>query len=412
MKASGTLRLGVIGLGRAAASMLPSLVAHPRIEVVSAAEPREVPRRAFAEQFGRPAHDTAVELCRDPDVDAVYIATPHQYHAEHAILAAENGKHVLVEKPMALTVDECRSMNAAALTHGTVLSVGPTHGYDPPIVALQEHIRTGRYGRVRMISTFNYTNFLYRPRRPEELDTRLGGGIVYNQLPHQIDIVRLLAGADIRSLRASLGTWDPDRATEGSCMAFLDFTNGATATMMYSGYDRFDSDEFVGWVGEGGRKKRPDAHGTAQRALRALAPGTAEAARKADTGFGGTHQKPAGTAPESLPEGGHHPHFGMTIVNCEKADLRIAPDGIVVYDEDGRREVALSLGRTVPDKGRVLDEFYGAVIEGVPAVHDGKWGQATLEACLGILESNRTGQQVFFPLAQEPRLVPEGSVAP
>ena len=55
-------------------------------------------------------YDTVEELCADPAVEIVYVATPHQHHARHAILAAQHGKHVLVEKPMALTLDDCAAM--------------------------------------------------------------------------------------------------------------------------------------------------------------------------------------------------------------------------------------------------------------------------------------------------------------
>ena len=68
-----------------------------------------------------------------------------------------------------------------------------------------------------MINSFNYTNFLYRPRRPEELDTAQGGGILFNQVPHQIDIARLLGGGLVRSVRAQTTVLDPARPTEGSC---------------------------------------------------------------------------------------------------------------------------------------------------------------------------------------------------
>src|SRR5712692_7160324 len=101
------LRIGVIGLGRAATSMLPSLVAHPQVRVVAAADPRPEAREHFAAQFQADAYPDPEPLVRRPDVDAVYIATPHQLHAEHVLLAASHGKHAICEKPMALTLEDC-----------------------------------------------------------------------------------------------------------------------------------------------------------------------------------------------------------------------------------------------------------------------------------------------------------------
>src|SRR4029077_20982213 len=109
-------------------------------------------------------------------VEAAYIATPHQFHAEQSRIAFKAGKHALVEKPMALTHDECRGMVEAARRAGKHLIVGHSHSFDAPIALTRKLIDSGRYGRLKMITALNFTDFLYRPRRPEELDTSKGGG--------------------------------------------------------------------------------------------------------------------------------------------------------------------------------------------------------------------------------------------
>src|SRR4029079_19181766 len=98
-------------------------------------------------------------------------------------------------------------------------------------------------------------NYLYHPRRPEELDTSLGGGILFNQVPHQIDTARLLGGGRVRSLRASTTVLDPSRPTEASCAALLQFDNGAAASLIYSGYDHFNSDKWHSGISERGGPK-------------------------------------------------------------------------------------------------------------------------------------------------------------
>src|SRR5438309_11403873 len=102
------LRIGVAGLGRAFALMLPTLSRDPRVQLVAAADPRPQARQRFAEDSNGATHESAEDLCRNPAVEAVYIATPHQFHAALARLAASHGKHLLVEKPVALTLDACR----------------------------------------------------------------------------------------------------------------------------------------------------------------------------------------------------------------------------------------------------------------------------------------------------------------
>src|SRR5262245_2709609 len=96
--------LGIVGLGMAGAVMVQAAAAHPGYVLRAAADPHPKPREAFARDFNASAYGDVAELVADPAVQVVYIATPHQFHAPHAILAAEHGKHVIVEKPMALTL--------------------------------------------------------------------------------------------------------------------------------------------------------------------------------------------------------------------------------------------------------------------------------------------------------------------
>ncbi|MDO8875755.1 MAG: Gfo/Idh/MocA family oxidoreductase, partial [Pseudolabrys sp.] len=180
------LKLGVIGLGRAFGLMLPTFSGDPRVSLVAAADTREAARRRFAADFGGRAYATAEELCDDPEVEVIYVATPHQFHAQQALLAARHGKHLLIEKPLALTLEDCAAIVAAARAAGVQLVVGHSHSFDAPVQRLRTLVRSGAFGAVRMINAINYTDYLYRPRRPEELDTAQGGGAVYNQAAHHV----------------------------------------------------------------------------------------------------------------------------------------------------------------------------------------------------------------------------------
>src|SRR5207342_134272 len=97
------------------------------------ADPRREARERFAADFGAAAYDSVEALCGDARVEAVYVATPHQLHARHAALAASHGKHVLVEKPMAIAIAEAQSMIDAARAGGVHLVVGHSHSFDAPI---------------------------------------------------------------------------------------------------------------------------------------------------------------------------------------------------------------------------------------------------------------------------------------
>lgn len=380
-----TIRLGVVGLGRASAALLPSFSAHPGFAIVAAADPNIEALQHFRARYSGETFAEMGAMCASGQVDAVYIATPHEFHVAHALTAVAARKHMIIEKPMAMTVQDCQLICDAASEAGVVTMVGHTHGYDPVVRAVAERIRSGAYGRVRMITSMVYGDFLYRPRRPEELDTRRGGGILYNQIPHQIDIARVLAGSSMRSVRAVAGVWDEARPTEGACAALLEFHNGAAASLIYSGYDHFDSDEMHDWVGADGLPKVPH-HGAARRALNAPG-GVPEAERRASRGLAGASQ--ATDAPRQ-------PHFGLLIASCERADLRASADGFVVYDEDGAHPVVLPPGRAVPNRDAVADDFHAAVVEGRPPPHDGKWGMETMAATLALIRSSRERREIMM----------------
>ena len=376
------LRIGVAGLGRAFAVMLPTFKADPRVRLVAAADTRAEARQRFAEEFSANAYATVEELCADPAVEVVYVATPHQWHAKHATLAAQHRKHLLIEKPMALTLQECAAIIDAARSAGVHLVVGHSHSFDTPVRHLRGLIEGGRYGKARMINAINYTDYLYRPRRPEELDTALGGGAIFNQAAHQIDIVRLLGGGRVASVRAVTGAWDRTRPTEGAYAALLMFENGAFASLTYSGYGNFDSDEFQGWIGEMGQKKTPYAGPPRHR----FDNQQDEVAFKNARNYGG---------PDFRPSAGQdfaHQNFGTLLVSCERADLRALPNGVMVYQNGSAQLDPLPMPK-IP-RVEVIDELYDAVVMGQPPLHDGAWAMATLEVLLAILQSSREKSDV------------------
>lgn len=381
------LRLGVIGLGRAFTLMLPTFWQHPFIRLAAASDPRPEARACFASDFGANVYDTADALCQDPSVQAVYVASPHQYHVEHVTLAAKRRKHVLVEKPMALTLADCREMIEATRHAGVHLLVGHSHSYDTPYLRAREIIKTGRYGRVKMVNALNFTDFLYRPRRPEELDTQAGGGVVFSQAAHQVDVVRLLVGQPARSVRALSGRWDPKRSTEGAYNAQIVFEDGSFASLTYSGYGHFDSDEFNEWIGELGHTRDPETYGTARALLRTATTPEAEILLKNKRAYGPARARAFQTS-EKL----QHNHFGLVIVSCELADLRPTPRGIVVYGDDERHVEALATPE-VP-RSEVIEELYAAAVLGRQPLHSGEWGLATLEICLAIVESANRMQEI------------------
>jgi phthalate 4,5-cis-dihydrodiol dehydrogenase len=381
------LRLGVIGLGRAFTLMRPAFIASPLIELIAATDPRPEARQRFAEEFRATSYPTLAEMLRDPAVEAIYIASPHQYHAAQAIEATAAGKHVLVEKPMAVSLDEAQAMVGAARKAGVKLLVGHSHSFDAPIAESRNIIATGEFGRLKMITALNFTDFLYRPRRPEELDTSAGGGVVFNQAAHQVDIARLLAGGLAESVVAQTGVWDTSRATEGAYSAMIRFPDEVVATLTYSGYAHFDSDEFLDWTSEMGvPKDRESVLRTRHLLPRETSPAQEQELRR-QRGYGVAKN-------DAVPQPGTrgHEHFGLIVASCEHADLRPTPQGVLVYSDTDRQ--LRQIDRPAIPRHEVVEELYKAVLNDAAPLHSGEWGLATLEACLAMLRSSEERREI------------------
>jgi phthalate 4,5-cis-dihydrodiol dehydrogenase len=193
--------------------------------------------------------------------------------------------------------------------------------------------------------------------------------------------VRLLAGAPVRAVRAFTGNWDPARPTEAAYSCLLNFENGVFASLVYSGYAHFDSDEFMGWLGEMGQKKDPAAYGMARRTLKGD-----EMTLKSARNYGGKDFKKI--------EPVAHQHFGVVIASCEKADLRPLPNGVMIYADTEQRLEPLPPPK-IP-RQEVIDELYGVVVEGQTPLHSGEWAMATLQVCLAMLQSSREGKEILL----------------
>ena len=376
------LRIGLVGLGTGGRSLPLAVAKTTGFSFVAGADLRQAAREQYHAEFGIQTFDSIDALCAMKDLDAVYVATPNPFHAEHAIAALEHGKHVMVEKPMALTLADCDRMIAAAEKNRVKLMVAHTRSFNPPIRTMREIISSGRLGRVTQVHTMRYSPWLLRPREPVEINTELGGGVCYRQAPHQVDIARLLGGGLVRSVRAQAGRWSAENATEGNYSALLEFEGGVSATLIYDGYGYFDDRELIEGDVFGGAQQL----GPGQRLRQARADGNLNK----DTSRSGVAfdiERGDGDAAKKL----RQPFFGLTLVSCERGALRQSSAGVFIYDEHGRSEV--DCPRWDGALKVELEDFYRAVSEDRPVPHDGKWGKATLEVCLAILQSSQSRRE-------------------
>jgi phthalate 4,5-cis-dihydrodiol dehydrogenase len=240
------LGIGIVGLGGAAVNMLPAFARNPDYAIAAATDIDADVLTRFAHDYPAAATFRSVaELCASPEVDLVYIATPTRLHAEHAGIALAAKKHVLIEKPMAVTLAEADAMIAAAEQNGVLLGVNVKHSFEPRILKLRALAQSGELGRLRMIHSWRYVDWLYRPRTRDELTPGWGAGILWRQGPHHFDFLRTIGGGVLRSVRGTCQIFDPARRVAGAYTAYLEFADGLVCTAVCSGYDHFNSRDYV-----------------------------------------------------------------------------------------------------------------------------------------------------------------------
>jgi phthalate 4,5-cis-dihydrodiol dehydrogenase len=355
--------------------VLPVFEKTPNVQLAGAADVRKEALEEFRAKYDGPAYESVEAMCRNPDIDAVWVCTPNALHAEHTILAANHGKHVIMQKPMAVTLEECDAMIEAAEKNHIKLVQGHSKIYNAPIKKMREIVNSGRLGRLIQINTWNYKGWLQVPRLASEVDTAVGGGVVYRQGPHQTDILRCIGGGMVKKVRAITGRWDPWFATEGNYTAFLEFDDGTPATMVLNCYGFFDMIELTWGIGEGGGidpPRRARYKGSVEPSVKYSTPTRSEESRKRR----GERKQP---------------FFGLTLVSCERGDIRQSPDGLYVYTEHGREEIPCA---KEDSRGPELAELQRAVAENRRPFPDGGWGKATMEVVLAVLRSSREKKEV------------------
>jgi predicted dehydrogenase len=250
------VRWGLIGCGDIAAKRVAAALREaPHSSLVAVARARAELAAEFAQRHGaRRWHADWHDLLRDSEVDAVYVATPVRLHAEQAVAAAEAGKHVLCEKPMALDVAGCDRMIAAARSHGVRLGVAYYRHHYPIVARLRELLAVGVLGRPVLAQAQCFEPFDAAPDHPRAWFLRrtdAGGGPMMDFGCHRIEVLLDLLGP-VRGVEASLANVRfRERDVEDTCVAHLHFASGAEAvvTATHAAAERRDSFEVVGTEG-------------------------------------------------------------------------------------------------------------------------------------------------------------------
>lgn len=386
------VRLGIVGIGGAAVNMLPAFTRNPHLVLTAVADLDTEILERFQSDYRQVETFTSVEdISATANVDLIYIATPSVLHGAHAAAALEGGKHVLIEKPMAVSLEEADTMITTAEANGVLLGVNVKHSFEPRIQKLREFVLSGELGQLRMVNTWRYVDWLYRPRTQEELTPGWGSGILWRQGPHQIDLVRTICGGLLKSIRGSCQIFDPARRVAGAYTGFLEFENGVIANVLCSGYDHFDSQAMVYGFNGDEPLADPAKYAKARRELHSHAdePGWEDHAAASERYGGG--RKDGGASGGAGLRGGWL-LGGPLIASFDHADVRLSQTGLIVDGNDGQREIDLNPGWDGRD-GR-LTNFCQAIADGTPLAADGRWGKATQEALVAFEQSSESRSEV------------------
>lgn len=367
------LSVAIVGYGLAVAPVERALMRHGGFRITACVDTSESARVQFLAKHGGSAFESVEQMLSDSVPDVVYIATPTKTHKDMSIRSLEAGANVLVEKPIALGVDEAVDMIGRAKSLGRVLMVNHKRSADREILAMRALIARGDSGAPQWTSRLHFSDWIYRWRAAEERDPAFGG-VVSRQGSHEFDVLRgLLPSAPVR-LRGWVGDLDDDLPAEGAYSCWIECADGSMASSVYSGYDRFRTDEFTAGL------LPPGLIGASERLYR----------ENIRNGVDEYHLKSTIGHPRA--DGLQSDLYGFTFAMCRNGDIRAAPGGSAwLYDRTGRQRFTIE---GPAGTALIVAELFEGIRNGTPTAHDGSWGLACLELCVAVRDSADSGSAV------------------
>ena len=231
------VRVGIIGLGGIATSHCDAISGLDGVEVVAVADLFEEKRAEFMEKYGIPrGYSSHTELLKDDEVVAVAVVLGHQLHHRLTVDACNAGKHVLVEKPMAISLPQCDDMVEAARANGVKLMVGLSQHFYSTSVKAKEILDSGELGPVVTAVSYMSKNWSGPSRRPQYRSRFHGGGMWLTNGVHVVDRLTWVMASQAVSVSAAIGTRAHYQAADDSATAFIRYKNGLGGVAVAVGF--------------------------------------------------------------------------------------------------------------------------------------------------------------------------------
>ncbi|MFI7329170.1 Gfo/Idh/MocA family protein [Streptomyces rubiginosohelvolus] len=243
----GRFRIGVLGAGGVGAAHVHAAAGAPDYEIAAICDTNRPAAQALADSAAVPAYSDHRVMFAEAGLDAVVIAAPHALHAPMTVEAARAGLHVLVEKPMATTTEDCALMTEACEAAGVLLAVAHVIHFDPVVRETRTLITSGRYGQPLLITHRRSSHYEPGSRPPWFFDRAVaGGGIVLNVGTHGLDRIQLFADSAVRRV-SGVVRGRPGLEVETDALALVELDNGINASIALTsrGMPYFDETEVV-----------------------------------------------------------------------------------------------------------------------------------------------------------------------
>jgi len=246
------MRIGFIGAGIISHTHAEAIKKIEGLTLVAAAEVLPERLKDFAEKHHVNTYIDYKEMVKSEVLDAVAISLPHYLHKESAVFCAEHGLHILLEKPMANTVEECAEILKATRQSGVVLMICHVQRYFSTNVAAKKIIDSGRLGKLVSITDVRNINYFVQSRPSWFLKKETaGGGIVMNYGVHSLDKIMFLTDSKVMHINGIIGKQMPNYDVEGHAQILLQLECGVTAVISYCGYNVPPINETILYFTEG-----------------------------------------------------------------------------------------------------------------------------------------------------------------
>ena len=267
------VRFGIIGCGTASIPVCEAITSTPLTHLVSVYDVNEDLASDLGQRFRVPPVKTLDELLENPSVDAVYIAVPHSLLAPLARKVLEAGKHALVEKPLAISLEDVDCLIGLAQERKLRLGVFYEMRYAPAHAPARELIQTGAIGNIIGVRiqtlidkplTYWQSGYTGRSVNPwRGIKAQAGGGVVLMNTSHLLDAVTYVTGLVVTSVSAEIGTLVANVEVEDMATATLRFNNGAVGSLMAGAHiSGAHNQEYCYLYGTHGQLRLPDPYGS------------------------------------------------------------------------------------------------------------------------------------------------------